>query len=383
MLASILCVGNSIPLRINLVNKLVQRTRFSNIQYSPELQTVFKSLQTNIVEIPPSSYINKNMNSKQLPIVFSKYEISSSFLVNYWGIFWFLVIGLMSFTIITIIMIIRKKEEEDKKLKFLSFAAFNFFLVVLFGSLDDIMFFGILDMRSSSHNSALSNFSFTLALIFTISAVTLLALYFKFLRRYQAKLNGMKIAPITIPNASDLKKDNEYLKLFYQDFDDSSLTKLAFFIFFVIRSMITGVIYATLFEHPLAQSILLMLMSMTMMIALHIKRPFKEKNNHYFQLFLESVLLLVYFFDFILAIMDQAGSGDYRARERICMGIIVLAVILIVVNVIALLVKIFQALSSYFTILKFEQIYKSVKIHSEPTSPTDISRKPTIVPDQI
>lgn len=79
LITSIVSIGNSLPLRVDLTSKIIQRTRFFKINYSDELRNTFKTLQTTAIKIPAPSSIDEKIRSKNLPGVFAQYNISPSF----------------------------------------------------------------------------------------------------------------------------------------------------------------------------------------------------------------------------------------------------------------------------------------------------------------
>jgi len=358
---------------------MIQRTRYFELAYTDELKHTFSTLQTSAINIPVPSDLNEKTKSKALPPAFSQYGISSSFLSNYWSKMFLIIIGFGSFFAFVGLRKGMKRFDNkmmfasSKVMKFLSMVAFNFALVHLYGSLDDIMFFTILDWRATLFNSAVSIFSFALSLIFTFVSIGLLAYCVRFLAKYQeAKKNDTTIN-YAKESLESFKNNNKKMKILYQDFKDIHWSLQSFLCFFIIRSIVSGIIYATLFDYPIAQIILLLLLSVAMLIGLVVKKPFQDRLQFGFQIFLEVVIFIVYIIDFILAIMDAKESHDFDAREILCTLIIVINYILILGSFVFLITQIIKSLSTVFKSLKsdFEFSHLDLDIKTRQTSPLE------------
>jgi hypothetical protein len=76
-------------------------------------------------------------------------------------------------------------------------------------------------------------------------------------------------------------------------------------------------ILGTLFDHPLVECILILLMNIAMLAYLFIKRPFKEKIAQIQQVVLELFTLVVNISVFILAVFDARHSEAFDQRKTI------------------------------------------------------------------
>lgn len=92
-----------------------------------------------------------------------------------------------------------------------------------------------------------------------------------------------------------------------------TLWLLSFFVIFItLRDVIFSLLLATMFEYPLAQTIIITIMSCLMIVYLLFKKPFKSKFDAGQQLFFEIIGLMVNVGVFLNAILD---AGEYKALE--------------------------------------------------------------------
>jgi len=157
-------------------------------------------------------------------------------------------------------------------------------------------------------------FGWNLSLLsFFASVILLLAMFGSFL--YQIKLlqtyQGLKKQNPTDSNSlKQFTKANEGSQVYWKDFKDYSLASQFFLIFLSGRDLIFSLILATMFKHPLVQTILIMILNCLMIVYLFIKKPFESTIDFSQQLFFEFIGLIVNFCVFVNAILD---TGKYEA----------------------------------------------------------------------
>lgn len=88
-------------------------------------------------------------------------------------------------------------------------------------------------------------------------------------------------------------------------------------IIFFVRIFFFSLFLSTLFEYPVVQAVLAMLMSLGMIAYLLITRPFIKTINTIGQIVLEILLFSYYICVLALAISDSNGNSDLESRERI------------------------------------------------------------------
>ena len=341
-----------------MLNKVFRNTRYLNISYNLELKSVFKNIDNDMMS-PSAPNINDKFDSKELPQVFAQYELSPSFLLNYWEKIIPILIGLLCFMMLKLIHMKAAKYKEryyiQKIIKYLKLSAFNFLLTNIYQSLDDVAFFTILDLRATKMNSPLSNLSMVLAVLCVIIGLVFLIWYFRIIYKFQSLKKQAEYSEEKKKYFEGWVDKNEHLGIMYQDYKDTDWTFQIFFGLFVIRNVLSGLIFALLFEHPLLQTILLLILTISMITGLIVKKPLKELSQLFFQFFCEALVLTVNIIEFVLAILDLNGSENLRSRERLCNGIIVLNNILMFGSLAFQIVEIMKMIYSLYQTWKNER----------------------------
>ncbi len=77
-------MGRSLSVGLGLIAKIIQNVRFLNISYPQEAQTAFESYGTDLFELPIPDIFYETPDTKSLPTQYSTYDISPTFVENYW-----------------------------------------------------------------------------------------------------------------------------------------------------------------------------------------------------------------------------------------------------------------------------------------------------------
>ena len=208
----------------------------------------------------------------------------------------------------------------------LSKAGLNFLVVTIYGSLGDVVFFSVLEMKSVLFGSPCSSFSFVLSVLFLISVLCLLSLHCKFLlqyRRLKPKLHADLLEAFEI-----FIKKHESMKALYDDFSDATLFKHGFMLVLVTRDIIVGLVITTMSSFPLAEAIIICSCSVLMCSYLLLNNPFRHRSNQILQIFAELSVLVAFICTLSLAISDVNKRVMPNNRERLGMAIICINVIL-------------------------------------------------------
>ena len=99
-------------------------------------------------------------------------------------------------------------------------------------------------------------------------------------------------------------------KVVFDNFKDTSFVQISFLFFFTVRFYVFTAIIAYLFHHPLAQTILLNLLGIAILLYLVVKRPFKSHVELVKYVVQESIMEVVNICVFILAIMDTKDEEE-------------------------------------------------------------------------
>ena len=261
----------------------------------------------------PNSMIDKIPN-RHVPYVFEKYDVPSSFLRNFWEN-----LGIVIF--ITALWLTSKGIEhfisQTKNSKIANITRKvrtmiqNFLITALYGVYGDLVMFSIIEYRSLQ-------FSWNLSLLsFILSFVLLLVMFFNFWHQVELLLTYQKLKKQDEENPQNnsleqFKKAHEGSQAYWKDFKDYSLSPQLFLIFLSGRDLLFSLILATMFKHPLPQTILIVILNCLMMVYLLIKRPFESSFDAAQQIFFEIIGLIVNISVFVNAVLD---AGEYLALQ--------------------------------------------------------------------
>jgi len=361
ILGNSVAVGTSLPTNFGLVAKILRNIRYMNITVSSELEETFYTwkISSGFISMPDSW--NDYSEPEVLPEVFERYNLGSLFLVNYWKSLVMILIGLSLYVIFRLLDIKRlsgkKKIETVSKvssaLRSLNVFASNFTLTQVYGSLDDIIFFFVLQTRSSDFHIDFGRASFALSIVLVLFGILILGVHILILVRYRRSLRMAKDK-----SSQELKKfleKHENFKMLFQDFKDTNLMKQSFLLIYVGRSIVSNVIITTLFEYSLLQTLLLTSLNILILIYLIICRPFKEKLNAIGQYFCEIILLLVSVSMLAMAIIDNSSSGSEAVVDRFSQLVILMNMTLVIGSLVFMLPSIGKTLYTIYKERKAEK----------------------------
>jgi len=103
----------------------------------------------------------------------------------------------------------------------------------------------------------------------------------------------------------------------FKDFKDTLIIQQAFLFFLTARDLASSLIITTMFLHPLAQTILILILNLSMVAYLIWYRPFDSLFDATQQLFYEIITLSVNVSVLIMAIMDEIHSSGYQLRREL------------------------------------------------------------------
>jgi len=184
--------------------------------------------------------------------------------------------------------------------------------IELYANFGDIILFSSLELKTSQLDSAASCLSMLSAVIMLGIAIISLVFHFKILNKYQNIRKFEKKEEKIKEKIESFEKEYAGVQVVFGAFKDPSFSSQGHLFFFVLRAICSNLTLAYLYEYPLAQSIIMMLLTLAMVAYLGIKRPFKIIVHEVQQLTFEMMLLTVNFVLVILSGMDSAGSTSSR-----------------------------------------------------------------------
>ncbi len=355
-MANLISKGSSISLSAAVSGRIFSQIKYLNISYSGELQVALLTWLPSFVSLGLTPDMPEFMIAKipdrPVPYVFEKYEVPSSFLINFWeslGVIVFISIlwsFLKGFELMTNP---QKNPRQASVLRKLRVMIQNFLITAMFGVYGDLVMFAIIEYRTLVFEWNLSLLSWI------ISVILLLIMFISFFCQIRLLLSYQKIKKQDqrSPNNSR-KKLEKFLKIhegsqvLFKDFKDYSLSPQLFLFFLSGRDLIFSLILATMFEYPLAQTLIITILDCLMIAYLFIKRPFESAIDFAQQLFFEFIALIVNITVFINAILDAGKYEAIGARNNLGKLIIIANLIFNFVTAIFMLIVIVQILLDFY-----------------------------------
>jgi len=175
----------------------------------------------------------------------------------------------------------------------------NFLVGSFAESLGPISFYATLEFRNSNPEEeyyALSPIVCMLSLVLALCIIFLCGWIlgkFQAIRKNSSEEEKKKAFEL-------LEKKYEGAAVLFEEFEDSSILTQSAFLLFSLRALIESLIICLLFKYPMAQSILLLVLTFPLLTYILMKKPFKSKLDLAQQLMLISLLFVC---NFCLTIM--------------------------------------------------------------------------------
>ena len=353
-----LASGSSLPINFGLVAKILRNTKYLDITVSSELEETFYSWKVASGFLAAPDSWSLKVNSNPLPDVFGRYDLSPTFLINYWKPLVLTLIGFVLFVIFkgVEIKLLKKKDSIPRQIHL---QASNFALTQIYSNLDDVILYLILDFRSTRFDGYFGICSIILAVIMLIIGGLVLTAHIFLLSQYQG-LNQEK---------SQIERflyKYENIKLIFKDFKDINFFTQSFLWIHITRALISSLLFAALFEYPLLQVLLLLVLNLCVVAFLLIKKPFKEPLGTFSQLFCEVILLIANICMLIMAIFDQIDSYPAAVLQHLGRAVIILNDILLLGSAILMIIEILRSLYLSYKAKK-KTLIPSVAVKSLPS----------------
>lgn len=330
-----------------IAGKIFSQIKHLNISYSEELQIALLTWLPSFVSLGltpnmPGS-IEEKIPERDVPFIFEKYEVPSSFLINFWenlGIIfatafvWLLLKGIEHFA---------KSPTYIRKARVM---AQNFLIASLYGVYGDLLMYSILEYRTIKFEWNLSLLSFlisvSLLIVMTVSfcyQANLLITYQKFKKQEKGDLE-------------QFKKDHEGSQVLFKDFKNYSLAPQFFLFFLSVKDLLFSLLLAAVLEYPLIQILIFWVLTCLMITYLLICKPFESTFDLIQQLFFEIISFAVSITVLINAALDVERSTAISTRNTIGKFIIVCNLIFNFGTALLMLYVIFTSLKEAYNSYK-------------------------------
>ena len=317
---------------VGIAGRIFFIIKFLNITRSTELEHALQTWKSNFVPIDFNflmpSEMEENIPERSVPSIFEKRQIPASFLLNSWDNLVFIIFILIIITISTLLQILMrciKKKSWLRIIRRIKVAVQNYLANYLYAIFGDSIFYIILELRVIHFGKWTFNMSFSIEMIFILFIITSFTLHFMFLIKYQKVKKEVQ----NTKNKELLQQFQNYyegVQMLFSDYKDDSLFHQTFLIFVTSRDMLFSLIITTLFESTPTQVMLFLLLNISLLVYLILKRPFKERFEEIQQFTFEAIILTVSIIEMIGATLDNMDSFDSNIQ-------ITLGKLLIILNV--------------------------------------------------
>jgi len=359
--------GRVISLSAMVGGKIFSQIKYLNISYSGELQIALLTWLPSFVSLGltpdmPNSFTDK-IPERHVPYVFEKYQVSSSFLINFWENLGIIIFAAFLWIVFKSIECFKSPKPNHRLATITRKARVmiqNFLIAALYGVYGDLILFSIIEYRTLVFGWNLSLLSFLISIL--LLGVMFASFYYqiKILLKYQRIKKSDSVA------LDAFKKNYEGSQVFFKDFKDYSFSPQLFLFFLIGRDSIFSLLLATMFEYPLAQTTIMTILDCLMIVYLFVKRPFESKFDFIQQLFFEFIGLVVNVTVFINAIFDAGKYQTLQGRTNVGKLVIIANMIFNFVTAVFMIIVIGQTLVDFYKEQqqKRAKLLKALGIHS-------------------
>jgi len=357
---NVISKGSSISLSASIASKIFSQIKYFDISYSEELQVALLTWSSNFVSLGltpnlPDSTLEEIL-SRYVPSVFEKYDVSSSFLINFWeslGVIIFAAVSWMVFKGLEILFISQQKAQFASLSRNIRVMAQNFLISTLYGCYGDIVLFSLIEYRSFVFGWNLSLLSFIFSIILWI------AMFISFWYQVNLLLNYQRIKKQDQCSSNESQKQlekfakaNEGSQVLFKDFQDYSLTPQLYLFILSGRDIVISLLLATMFDHPQAQTVIALILSLLMIAYLLIKKPLESTFDLIQLIFFEIIGAAVGICILINATLGSDKSKATGSRKSIGKTIIAFNLVFNLVTALLMLITIASLLKEAYAFCK-------------------------------
>ena len=207
-------------------------------------------------------------------------------------------------------------------------------------------------MKTAVFSPAISTFSFVISLLFVLFMTGLMVLHIVTLVRYQRHKAQAPDDSARTEVVNKFRESHKSVAIFYEGFSDKSLMQQSCLAVVSARYILASLITALLYQYPLTQAILLVLLSIFSLVYLFRVKPYQDTLQQKQQYLLESIVLLVCTIALAMAIMDAVGISGATARARLGKAYIFSTAIISIVIMLSTIWQLIKYGRPYFKALK-------------------------------
>ena len=319
---------NTMPFVYGTLSKNLQYTRYMNISRSTKLEELYQESLASVQIVPTptlSNQIKSNFPQHSLPYMFEKYELPSSFLVNFGddllGILTFAGLMVLFWVMKWLARWIRNIPGSRFVVIWVKVYLQNYLLGQVFESFGDVMFYSVMEFRTLRIKEKYAWVSFVICLVCLGVCGAIGGVSIWITRKYQNNKENLKKMNLTEEEFShkneNFKRKYEGIMLLYEDFEDENFKIQAVMMYYAGYNVLFSLIIALLEAVPLMQLMFLLVMDSSFLIFFAVKRPIKSKLDLIEVSVLKFLMLIVEISLLVMASVDVETSNKEGVMEGI------------------------------------------------------------------
>jgi len=343
--------------------KMLQYLCYLDIDYPSSLSVLSishgRTFLSPIISFDMPDDLQDKFSLREIPTVFSRRGLHSSFLVNFWAEFMLFIVGGMVILIMILCEKIAKNKNNERALavlaKLKTIIQWNLCIVAFAINLDNIILYSALDLMSSDFDSALAFSSLFVSLIL----VGLMAAFFIYTYVMVKRSGNNKIAPMISKTQSQLSFISRYpeSQVIYRGFrDNTSRMSKHFYLVYSVRAAFPVLMGCVLYKYPLPQMIAQVVASFFVLLFVVWKKPIKSKINNIQLTILETLLFNVNLCGLILVTLSKKGESNSDMAEFFGDGIVLHNTWIDMLVLVFLVMKITIQVQEIYTLFKENKV---------------------------
>ena len=326
---------------VNLV-KIMQYVRYLDIKMPPRLERLGKSRGRNVLSVSSGikmwNDLQKDFALQALEEVYSKNNLHSSFLVNYWENLATIIIGIfLAMAFLVLEKLSRALEAEKAQVIFRTLriiTKWNYVVMVIAINLDDIILFSALQIKTWNSSTDMTGFIINMVAIAAMFSFLGLTCYLAFQQHPKFAKNS--------------PKSPEDYQVVFRGLKPQTFPTVLFFPFYTLRIGFPMLISVLAQPSPIANTVIQVLISLGVLTFIAKTKPFLKKVNFYQLMTFEAIVLIMNASMLAITVLSHMDKENYRLA-------IILADIVIIGN------DCINVLALFFLVLKLHLEIKLIQ----------------------
>jgi len=299
---------------VNLV-KIMQYVRYLDIKMPPRLERMGKSRGRNVLSFSSGikmwNELQQEFALKALNEVYSRINLHSNFLVNYWENLSTILIGIFLAIIFTVFeRISRALQVEKAEVLFRTLRVitkWNYVIMVIAINLDDVILFSALQIKTLNSGGGDMD---TTGLIASVVAVVGMISLTGIMCYIALKQHPKRYKPYNRIH-KPIVSEEDY-QVVFKGLKNKTYPTILFFPFYMIRIGFPMLISVAAEPSPIANTVLQVAFSLGVLIFIAKKQPFLKKINFYQLITFEVIVLIMNISMLAITVLSHLDKENYK-----------------------------------------------------------------------